>query len=149
MSDQSNNNDKNTRHSMGKSIVKDVNDIFVMESFPPSGDKRRKSSDSPCFMHETNNNQLTTQSSSSKSTVHMNLTRGRSLTRDDIKRLSGTEKSTSEDTELDKSSSGFKWSRQDIFTIACLALGNLCLGTLYALLAPFFPHEVRLFHFLC
>lgn len=33
-------------------------------------------------------------------------------------------------------------TRMEILTIASLALGNLCLGTLYALLAPFFPHEV-------
>ena len=128
---------------MEKPNIKDVNDIFDMESFPPSGDKRRKSLDSLCLMHETNNDQLTTQSSSSKSTDHMNVTRRRSLTRDDIKRLSGTAKSTSEDKKLNRSSSEFKWSRQNISTIVCLALGNLCLGTLFALLAPFFPHEVR------
>lgn len=33
-------------------------------------------------------------------------------------------------------------TRKQILTICSLAYGNFCLGTIYALLAPFFPHEV-------
>lgn len=35
-----------------------------------------------------------------------------------------------------------KLTREEIFTMASICSGNLCLGTLYALLAPFFPFEV-------
>ena len=35
-----------------------------------------------------------------------------------------------------------KLTQKETLTILSLAYGNFCLGTLYAILAPFFPHEV-------
>ena len=53
-------------------------------------------------------------------------------------------KSSSSAPEIgdDENNKKNKYTRQEICTIASLVLGNLSLGALYALLAPFFPHEV-------
>lgn len=50
--------------------------------------------------------------------------------------------SSAPEIDDDNSNTKNKYTRQEICTIASLALGNLSLGALYAILAPFFPHEV-------
>jgi hypothetical protein len=64
----------------------------------------------------------------SQKKVHMSLTRLPSASRSEL--------------NLDRKSLP-PLTRSQILVIACMCCGNFCLGTLYALLAPFFPHEVR------
>jgi hypothetical protein len=149
--------DTDNKDSMAsKSIA--TNDIFVIDTFPPSGrdahmSGRRRSSqvsrDSP-FMDRNHNNRASTRSNQSvkSSKMHISLTRVPSLSLQEIKKVSpdSLPKPIVEEIEETKSHSGIfgdhTFTRQEICTISSLALGNLCLGTLYALLAPFFPHEV-------
>ena len=65
--------------------------------------------------------------SNSQRKVHMSLTRLPSAARSDV--------------SVDRKSLP-KLTRGEIFTIVTICCGNFCLGTLYAILAPFFPHEV-------
>lgn len=68
------------------------------------------------------------KTSSQNGTVHLSLTRAPSLSR-------------SAAGHPDKMP---KLTRNELLSIASVSFGNFCLGTLYALLAPFFPYEVSL-----
>lgn len=70
----------------------------------------------------------------SQKKLHMSLTRLPSATRSEV--------------SVDKKPLA-KLTRSEICTIATICCGNFCLGTLYALLAPFFPHEVITFTIFC
>lgn len=156
----------NTKHDllsntrMSKSI-RDVKDIFVVDTdtFHSSrGEVKRPSMDSPFMQYRESNNNINNNNHSqapppqppslpvqrTKTRVPLSLTRAPSLTREEIKvRSVRPPDSAAADNPDDQStSSKHKWTRQEVLTICSLALGNLCLGTLYALLAPFFPHEV-------
>ena len=65
--------------------------------------------------------------SNSQRRVHMSLTRMPSGSRSEVSIHAGK-------TSL---------TRPEILSMASICCGNFCLGTLYALLAPFFPYEVR------